>query len=95
MPNYTTKYTGQQITDAVGKALMLDDIEYAADEVISGKVYHVLWKVKPTSTNNVFGSAFDPETGEQMVVQSENENKTIKKISDINTIANSEIEKLF
>lgn len=41
-PKYTSTYTGQQVEQAIAKALPLDTFEVATDETIGGLVYHVL-----------------------------------------------------
>lgn len=94
MANFVSKHTGEQIEAALDKASALDFV-HASDELISGKVYRVFWKVKPTASNQVYGAAFHPDTGEQMVVYSNNGTKSIKKASEINTITTVEVEALF
>jgi hypothetical protein len=39
---FTSAYTGQQVESAIRKALPLDSFEHVSDEVINGKVFHVL-----------------------------------------------------
>ena len=63
-PKFTSAYTGQDVESAITKALQLDAFEYQSTETIDEQTFHVLWKVKPTSTNKVNGIAVHPTTGE-------------------------------
>ena len=68
----------------------------STQELINRKVYNVLWRVKPTSTNTVTGVATDPNTGETFEIKSTNGIITADKFtSTADTIPQSEIEKLF
>jgi hypothetical protein len=60
---FTSAYTGQQVESAIKKALPLESFEHVSDEVINGKVFHVLWKITPTTSNQVSGFTVHPETG--------------------------------
>ena len=102
MANFVSKHTGAQIEAALDKAAALDFV-YVSDELIGGKVYRVFWKIKPIAAdqehaiegNQVYGAAFHPDTGEQMVVYSDRGVKSIQKASEINTITTTEVENLF
>ena len=69
-PKFTSAYTGQDIESAIAKALQLDTFEYQSDELIDGQTCHVLWKVKPTSTNKVNGITIHPASGKLLNVES-------------------------
>lgn len=70
-PTYTIKYTGAQVESAITKALPLETFAHVSDEVINGTVYHILWKVKPTATNQVSGFTINPSTGRLCEVYSD------------------------
>lgn len=69
-PKFTSVYTGQDIESAIAKALQLDTFEYQSDELIDGLTFHVLWKVKPTTTNKANGIAVHPTSGKLFNVES-------------------------
>jgi len=97
MANFVSKHTGAQIEAALDKAAELD-FTYVTSETIGGKVYKVFYKVRPISGNEgnqVYGTAFHPDTGEQMVVYNDKGTCSIRKASDPNTISTSEVENLF
>lgn len=92
-PRYESIYTGQQVETAIGRALPLDDFALATDEIISGVVYHVLWKVAPTNANTVSGIAVHPNTGKWYSVTSVNGTKSINKyLSEEDNIIDTEID---
>jgi len=91
-PKYTSIYTGQQVEEAIAKALPLDTFEVATDETVGGVVYHVLWKKRPTSSNTVNGFTVHPTTGELYSIKSVNNVKTVAKVlNESNTISESDI----
>jgi hypothetical protein len=76
--SYRSSYTGQQVEDAIGKALPLEDFSYVDDKTIDGKSFHILWKVKPNSTNTVSGISVHPDTGQLCEVVSTAGSLTVK-----------------
>lgn len=95
-PRYESVYTGQQVESAIAKALQLDDFAHVSDEIIGSSVYHVLWKVKPTSSNSVTGFTVDPNDGKILQVFSVNGTLTVYSyITDNDTISNATIDSLF
>ena len=95
-PKFISKYTGQDVESALAKALQLDTFEYICDEVIDGNVYHVVWKVKPTSTNTVYGVAYHPVTGKLTSVVSLNGNISLSDyVTTEDAISTSELDNLF
>ena len=93
---FTSAYTGQQVESAIRKALPLDSFEHASDEVINGKVFHVLWKVSPTASNVVSGFTVHPETGRIYEVYSNNKVFTLNKyMTESDFISTEDIEALF
>ena len=77
MPNYTSVHTGAQVDNAVTKALPLDEFAYYEDYTINNKTYHILWKVRPTNNNTVYGLSVDPNTGQDIKFKSVNNVYTI------------------
>lgn len=71
-PKFTSSYTGQNIENAIARALQLDTFEYQNTEVINEQAFHVLWKVKPTNENQVNGIAIHPVSGKLVNVISIN-----------------------
>lgn len=69
---FTSAYTGQQVESAIKKALPLESFEHISDEAINGRVFHILWKVTPTTSNTVSGFTVHPETGRICEVFSNN-----------------------
>lgn len=93
---FTSAYTGQQVESAIRKALPLDSFEHVSDEVINGKVFHVLWKVSPTASNQVSGFTVHPETGRIYEVFSNNKVYTLNKyMTTDDFISTEDIEALF
>jgi hypothetical protein len=67
-----------------------------SDELIGGKVYHILWKVKPTTSNSVTGVTVDPADGRILQVFSINGVKTVcSYLTENDAITNSELDNLF
>ena len=71
-PKFTSAYTGQDVESAITKALQLDTFEYQSNEVIDGQTFHILWKVKPTNTNQANGIAIHPTSGKMFDIISIN-----------------------
>ncbi len=100
-PIYQASYTGQQVEDAIRKALPLEDFSYVSDEIVNGKKFHVLWKVAPTVTNTVSGISIHPDNGQICEVISEAGSgsatlvKTYARIEDIAAITNDAIDALW
>ena len=91
-PKYTSTYTGQQVEAAIARALPLDTFELATDEAIGNLVYHVLWKKRPTNSNEVNGFTVHPTTGELYSVKSVNGTKTVARVlNESNTISEADI----
>jgi len=91
-PSFVSTYSGQQIEEAIRKALPLDTFELDTDELVGGKVYHVLWKKRPTAANTVYGFTVHPDTGELYEVCSAEGVITIGRyISESDLISESEI----
>lgn len=95
-PQFNSGFTGQQVESAIEKALVLDTFEHQSDEVIDGSVFHVLWKVKPTTSNQVNGFAVNPKNGKIVDICSINGVITsYRYISEADTISTDEIDNLF
>jgi hypothetical protein len=93
---FTSAYTGQQVESAIKKALPLESFAHASDEVINGKVFHILWKVTPTTSNQVSGFTVHPETGKLCEVYSNNKVYTLHSyLTDGDYISTSDIDALF
>lgn len=93
---FTSAYTGQQVESAIKKALPLESFEHVSDEVINGKVFHVLWKVTPTASNQVSGFTVHPETGRICEVFSNQKTLTLNRyMTESDYISISEIDALF
>lgn len=70
--------------------------EHASDELIDGKVYHILWKVKPTALNTVYGIATDPADGSTFEVCSNNGKLSANRVAqETSAISSEDINKLF
>jgi hypothetical protein len=95
-PKYVSRYTGQDVESAITKALQLDNFEHQSDEIINGSTYHVLWKVKPTTTNQVNGVAVHPKTGKLIDVMSINGViSSYEYISEHDSISITDLDNLF
>ena len=93
---FTSAYTGREVESAIKKALPLESFEHVSDEIIEGKVFHVLWKVKPTATNYVSGFSVDSETGRIVEVYSAaGEFSTNRYLTERDLISISELDSLF
>ena len=93
---FTSAFTGQQVESAIKKALPLDSFEHSSDEVINGKVFHVLWKVTPNSSNLVSGITIHPETGRMCEVVSANGTLALYRyVTDDDFISLDELDTLF
>ena len=93
---FTSAYTGQQVESAIKKALPLESFEHVSDEVINGKVFHVLWKVTPTTSNQVSGFTVHPETGRICEVFSNQKILALNRyMTESDYISTSEIDALF
>ena len=93
---FTSAFTGQQVESAIKKALPLDSFEHSSDEVIDGKVFHVLWKVTPTTSNLVSGITIHPETGRMCEVVSANGAIALYRyVTDNDFISLDELDTLF
>ena len=70
--------------------------EHASDELINSKVYHILWKVKPTALNTVYGIATDPSDGSTIEVCSDKGVISITKVAqETSAIDIADINNLF
>ena len=93
---FTSAFTGQQVESAIKKALPLDSFEHSSDEVIDGKVFHVLWKVTPNTSNLVSGITIHPENGHIYEVVSANGTLTLYRyVTDNDFISLDELDTLF
>lgn len=93
---FTSAYTGREVESAIKKALPLESFEHSSDEVINGKVFHVLWKVKPTTVNYVSGFSINPENGRLVEVYSAaGDLSTNRYLTERDLISISEIDNLF
>lgn len=93
---FTSAFTGQQVESAIKKALPLDSFEHSSDEVIDGKVFHVLWKVTPNTSNLVSGITIHPETGRMCEVVSTNGTLALYRyVTDDDFISLDELDTLF
>lgn len=80
----------------IGVELGYDDIALITTEAISGTTYKVLWKVKPTTSNNVYGYAVHPTTGKLTIIHSINNIKTAEQfLMSEDKISLAEIDNLF
>lgn len=94
-PKFTSIYTGQTVESAIAKALQLDTFEHISDEVINGTVFHVLWKTKPTATNQVSGVAVHPSGRVYDITSVNGVLSAYGYISESDVISTSEIDSLF
>lgn len=93
---FTSAYTGQQVESAIKKALPLESFEHVSDEAIGGKVFHILWKITPTTSNQVSGFTIHPETGRICEVFSNQKVYSINQyMTESDSISTSEIDALF
>lgn len=93
---FTSAYTGQQVESAIRKALPLDSFEYVSDEVINGTTFHILWKVAPTTTNQVSGFTIHPSTGRMYEVYSDNKVFSLNGyLTERDLISISDLDQLF
>ena len=93
---FTSAYTGQQVEKKKKKALPLDSFEHVSDEVIDGVVFHILWKVTPTTTNQVSGFTIHPSTGRMYEVYSNNKVFSLNSyLTERDLISISELDQLF
>ena len=93
---FTSAYTGQQVESAIKKALPLDSFEHVSDEVIDGTTFHILWKVAPTTTNQVSGFTIHPSTGRMYEVYSNNKVFSLNGyLTERDSISVSELDQLF
>ena len=92
---FTSAYTGQQVESAIKKALPLDSFEHVSDEVIDGVVFHILWKVTPTATNQVSGFTIHPLTGRMYEVYSNKVFSLNSYLTERDLISISELDQLF
>lgn len=93
---FTSAYTGQQVESAIKKALPLESFEHVSDEAIGGKVFHILWKITPTTSNQVSGFTIHPETGRICEVFSDQKVYSINQyMTESDSISTSEIDALF
>ena len=93
---FTSAYTGQQVESAIKKALPLESFEHVSDEAIGGKVFHILWKITPTTSNQVSGFTIHPETGRICEVFSNQKVYSINQyMTEGDSISTSEIDALF
>ena len=70
--------------------------EHASDELINSNVYHILWKVKPTALNTVYGITTDPSDGSLIEVCSDKGVISITKVAqETSAISTAEINNLF
>lgn len=93
---FTSAYTGQQVESAIKKALPLESFEHVSDEVIDGKVFHILWKVAPTTTNQVGGFTVHPETGRICEVYSDQKVFSLNRyMTEDDYISTADIDALF
>ena len=93
---FTSAYTGQQVESAIKTALPLDSFEHVSDEVIDGVVFHILWKVTPTATNQVSGFTIHPSTGRMYEVYSNNKVFSLNSyLTERDLISISELDQLF
>lgn len=93
---FTSAYTGQQVESAIKKALPLESFEHTSDEVIDGKVFHVLWKITPTASNQVSGFTVHPMTGRICEVFSNQKVCSLNRyMTESDYISTAEIDALF
>lgn len=93
---FTSAFTGQQVESAIRKALPLESFEHISDESINGKVFHILWKVTPTASNQVSGFTVHPETGRICEVFSNNKVYTLNcYLTEGDYISTADIDALF
>ena len=70
--------------------------EHVSDELIDSNVYHILWKVKPTALNTVYGITTDPSDGSTIEVCSDHGVISITKVAqETSAISTAEINNLF
>lgn len=97
-----------EITDPINNQILVYDqskkkwvnkttiFEHVSDELIDGNVYHILWKVKPTALNTVYGITTDPSNGSTIEVCSDKGVISITKVAqETSAIPIAEINKLF
>lgn len=97
-----------EITDPVNNQILVYDqakkkwvnkttiFEHASDELIGSNVYHILWKVKPTALNTVYGIATDPSDGSTIEVCSDKGVISITKVAqETSAIDIADINNLF
>lgn len=97
-----------EITDPVNNQVLVYDqaknkwvnkttiFEHASDELINGNVYHILWKVKPTALNTVYGITTDPSDGSSIEVCSDKGVISITKVAqETSAISTADINNLF
>lgn len=97
-----------EITDPINNQILVYDqskkkwvnkttiFEHVSDELIDGNVYHILWKVKPTVLNTVYGITTDPSNGSTIEVCSDKGVISITKVAqETSAIPIAEINKLF
>ena len=97
-----------EITDPVNNQILVYDqikkkwvnkttiFEHTSDELIKGNVYHILWKVKPTALNTVYGITTDPSDGSTIEVCSDKGVISITKVAqETSAISTAEINNLF
>ena len=78
---YTSTHTGQNLDDAIERALPLDTFAYYEDKAVSGVTYHILWKVQPTNSNTVYGIAVHPTNGKLYTAKSTNGTVTVTEVA--------------
>ena len=70
--------------------------EHVSDELIGSNVYHILWKVKPTALNTVYGITTDPSDGSTIEVCSDKGVISITKVAqETSAIDIADINNLF
>lgn len=97
-----------EITDPINNQILVYDqskkkwvnkttiFEHASDELINGNVYHILWKVKPTALNTVYGITTDPSDGSAIEVCSDKGVISITKVAqETSAIPIADINNLF
>ena len=97
-----------EITDPVNNQILVYDqakkkwvnkttiFEHASDELINSTVYHILWKVKPTALNTVYGITTDPSDGSTIEVCSDKGVISITKVAqETSAISTADINNLF